>query len=204
MFTRNSHRRTNPSTAQVQALCVKHTSGSVTVCIALSHKSIPSKDHQRSQWRRRTTPRVHTINSTSKQPGTKRIRPRLCNQGSHHTRLASLVARSTTTSNHLRSRKTSIHIILIIQLTYICRNAQYLCLHLQCASAGTRFARYADLQRHIAIVHDRPNLQLVDCSYQGCHRRGEYGFTRKDKMVDHLRDVHKLDIPKRTSGKRSP
>ncbi|KAK4540405.1 hypothetical protein LTR36_009262 [Oleoguttula mirabilis] len=83
-------------------------------------------------------------------------------------------------------------------------NAQYLCLYPQCASAGTGFARYADLQRHVAIVHGRQNLQLVDCSHPGCHRRGEYGFTRKDKMVDHLRDVHKSDIPKRASGKRSP
>ena len=63
------------------------------------------------------------------------------------------------------------------------------------------FGRYADLERHIAIVHNRSTLQLVDCTHPGCHRRGEYGFTRKDKMVEHLRDVHKIDIPKRARGK---
>jgi len=81
------------------------------------------------------------------------------------------------------------------------RPSQYLCLHPQCARTLTGFGRYADLERHIAIVHNRSTLQLVDCTYPGCHRRGEYGFTRKDKMVEHLRDVHKADIPKRARGK---
>ncbi|KAF2765600.1 hypothetical protein EJ03DRAFT_205774 [Teratosphaeria nubilosa] len=88
----------------------------------------------------------------------------------------------------------------------------YPCLYPECAGPaytgtgpfvpGTSFTRHADLQRHIDVVHMRSSLQLVDCPFQDCHRVGKEGFTRKDKMTDHLREVHKLDIPKRQSVKR--
>ncbi|WPH01606.1 Hypothetical protein R9X50_00445400 [Acrodontium crateriforme] len=78
---------------------------------------------------------------------------------------------------------------------------QFVCLYESCVNTGG-FTRYADLQRHVEIIHMRSTLSLFDCQIPGCHRRGEYGFTRKDKMTDHMRDVHKLDIPKRSSGTR--
>ena len=66
------------------------------------------------------------------------------------------------------------------------------------------FARKADLERHMKATHNRDNLELVDCMEPSCHRRGDYGFTRKDKMVEHVREVHKVDIPKRQTNRRSP
>ncbi|TKA63954.1 hypothetical protein B0A55_09506 [Friedmanniomyces simplex] len=80
---------------------------------------------------------------------------------------------------------------------------QYVCLYAQCANARN-FARYADLQRHVQVVHNPETLQRVDCEYPGCHRKGEHGFSRKDKMVDHMREVHKAEIPKRSPGRKSP
>ncbi|KAK5731152.1 hypothetical protein LTR15_001090 [Elasticomyces elasticus] len=81
-------------------------------------------------------------------------------------------------------------------------NGHYMCLYPQCANAGL-FARHADLQRHVQNVHNPETIQWVDCQHPGCHRRGQYGFSRKDKMVEHMREVHKADIPKRSSGARS-
>lgn len=46
-------------------------------------------------------------------------------------------------------------------------------------------------------VHDWNNVQLVNCSEPDCHRRGEYGFAKRDELLDHLREVHGLDLPKR-------
>ncbi|KXS99264.1 hypothetical protein AC578_6210 [Pseudocercospora eumusae] len=73
----------------------------------------------------------------------------------------------------------------------------YYCLYPGCEHGS---ARKADLERHVQVTHLRESLNLVDCQYVGCHRKGKYGFTRKDKMVDHMRDVHKADIPKRKSS----
>ncbi|KAK4626349.1 hypothetical protein CLAFUW4_04712 [Fulvia fulva] len=67
-------------------------------------------------------------------------------------------------------------------------------------------ARKADLERHYSAMHCRDSSALVDCQWAGCHRVGQAGFGRKDKMVEHMRDVHKADIPKRgggTGGRRS-
>ncbi|RMZ33341.1 hypothetical protein D0859_02521 [Hortaea werneckii] len=73
---------------------------------------------------------------------------------------------------------------------------QYPCLHTRCAAGQISFTRYADLQRHINSFHNR---DLVTCTYvdpttgKPCHRRGEYGFTRRDKMIGHMRAVHKVE-----------
>ncbi|KAK0251729.1 hypothetical protein LTS09_013189 [Friedmanniomyces endolithicus] len=83
------------------------------------------------------------------------------------------------------------------------RPQYYVCLYAQCATTG-HFARHADLQRHVQVVHNPESLQRVACEFPGCHRRGQYGFSRKDKMVDHMREVHKAEIPKRSPGRRSP
>ncbi|KAF2163698.1 hypothetical protein M409DRAFT_25885 [Zasmidium cellare ATCC 36951] len=73
----------------------------------------------------------------------------------------------------------------------------YFCLWPNCTYSCSR---NADLQRHYQNVHNRESAPLVDCWVQGCHRRGAYGFTRKDKMVEHVREVHKVDVPKRGSS----
>lgn len=74
---------------------------------------------------------------------------------------------------------------------------EYVCLWQGCSYSCTR---NADLQRHYQNVHNREFATLVDCLVPACHRKGAYGFTRKDKMVDHVREVHKMDIPKRGCG----
>ncbi|KAI7464958.1 hypothetical protein KC351_g15194 [Hortaea werneckii] len=73
---------------------------------------------------------------------------------------------------------------------------QYPCLYTQCQIS---FTRHADLQRHMDIIHNRATLDLVPCTYvdpatgRPCHRQGEYGFTRRDKMIAHMRNVHKVE-----------
>ncbi|KAK3679001.1 hypothetical protein LTR78_001454 [Recurvomyces mirabilis] len=76
--------------------------------------------------------------------------------------------------------------------------AQYICMYDSCRHEG--YCRYADLQRHVDVIHNTSTLNRFNCIVEGCHRVGIYGFTRKDKMVDHLREVHKCDIPKRVNG----
>ncbi|KAF2207295.1 hypothetical protein CERZMDRAFT_51503 [Cercospora zeae-maydis SCOH1-5] len=48
-------------------------------------------------------------------------------------------------------------------------------------------------------MHPAPGSSAAkfDCAVQGCHRKGGYGFGRKDKMIEHLREVHKVEVPKR-------
>ncbi|EMC92136.1 hypothetical protein BAUCODRAFT_159892 [Baudoinia panamericana UAMH 10762] len=75
------------------------------------------------------------------------------------------------------------------------KHGVYYCLYLQCNGQG--FSRYADLQRHTAVIHNPETLERIDCDYPGCLRRGNLGFSRKDKMIDHKREVHKVAIPKR-------
>ncbi|KAK3702266.1 hypothetical protein LTR37_014977 [Vermiconidia calcicola] len=79
---------------------------------------------------------------------------------------------------------------------------QFLCLYDNCIGVG--FARKADLERHVFIQHNRETHKYVDCEFPGCHRRGDYGFTRRDKMVEHLREVHKVDVPKKQGGGSPP
>ncbi|CAK1356503.1 unnamed protein product [Cercospora beticola] len=58
--------------------------------------------------------------------------------------------------------------------------------------------RRADLERHYHAMHPAPGSTVShDCSWPGCHRKGSYGFGRKDKMVEHMREVHKANIPKK-------
>ena len=69
------------------------------------------------------------------------------------------------------------------------------------------FARKADLKRHYDQVHNAAASRTYDCDFPGCHRRGPGqppagGFGRKDKLVEHLREVHGRDIPKRGGGER--
>ena len=81
--------------------------------------------------------------------------------------------------------------------------AHFYCFYEPCAGEGKAFERKADLERHIVAIHARAAGPILDCGHPGCHRRGEYGFARRDKMVEHMRDVHKSDVPRRQSDKRS-
>ncbi|PIB02852.1 hypothetical protein CB0940_12082 [Cercospora beticola] len=76
---------------------------------------------------------------------------------------------------------------------------EYCCLMPNCTYAA---GRKADLERHYRAMHPAPgsSAPMYDCLWQGCHRKGNYGFGRKDKMVDHMREVHKADIPKRSGN----
>lgn len=71
------------------------------------------------------------------------------------------------------------------------QHASFYCFYEPCASKSKSFKLKADLERHIASRHKRASTQLIDCEWPGCHRRGDYGFFRKDKMLQHMRDVHK-------------
>nr|POF01255.1 hypothetical protein CFP56_21203 [Quercus suber] len=98
---------------------------------------------------------------------------------------------------------------------------RFLCLYPSC---NAQHKRHADLARHVQIVHNRATLSLIDCEYDNirkasaaigpsgsggggggggeCSRKGANGFTRRDKMIEHMRDVHKCAIPKRKGGGR--
>jgi hypothetical protein len=75
------------------------------------------------------------------------------------------------------------------------------CFWEPCASQNKAFKRKADLDRHIAAIHTRV-AAMIDCEHPGCHRRSEYGFVRRDRMIEHMRDVHKASISKR--GRKDP
>ncbi|KAF2475517.1 uncharacterized protein BDR25DRAFT_103320 [Lindgomyces ingoldianus] len=70
-----------------------------------------------------------------------------------------------------------------------------------CTSTAN-FTRLADLQRHQSTVHGM-GLPEFPCTVARCTRVGDKGFTRRDHLVEHLRNFHHLDIPKRKAGERS-
>ncbi|KAF8855482.1 hypothetical protein BDZ45DRAFT_804915 [Acephala macrosclerotiorum] len=55
----------------------------------------------------------------------------------------------------------------------------------------TPFRGKADLQRHIDSVHD--NTPKINCPYRTCLSSYEKPFSRKDKLISHLRKVHDTD-----------
>jgi hypothetical protein len=67
----------------------------------------------------------------------------------------------------------------------------------QCLKCPSHFTRCADLNRHYATVHN-PAGPKKDCPRKKCTRVGDNGFTRKDHLMEHLRQYHKdQTIPKR-------
>jgi hypothetical protein len=62
------------------------------------------------------------------------------------------------------------------------------CPHPHCHST---FARLGDLSRH-AKIHSPERHRKYRCWMPGCDRNGR-GFTRRDKLRDHVRRVHGLD-----------
>lgn len=73
------------------------------------------------------------------------------------------------------------------------------CMHDPCFGQGAVFKRKADLERHIETRH---LCRLIDCEYPECHRRGDYGFARKERMIEHMRNVHKVH-PKATKTREN-
>jgi hypothetical protein len=69
-------------------------------------------------------------------------------------------------------------------------------------SSTANFTRLADFQRHQSTVHE-VGTPRYPCTFQDCTRVGDKGFTRRDHLVEHLRNFHHIDIPKRRPGERS-
>ena len=88
---------------------------------------------------------------------------------------------------------------------YRTSSAKYICLYEECDG---EFSRLHDLKRHVATHHPE-EARWIDCKGKGCGRTGKPqpgkekgGFSRLDHYLEHLRKVHKKDIPKgRGSGK---
>ncbi|KAH8703914.1 hypothetical protein BGW36DRAFT_423455 [Talaromyces proteolyticus] len=65
---------------------------------------------------------------------------------------------------------------------------EYMCRHPICN--GRVFTRRGDLYRHERIHQmQRP----YPCNWIGCNRTGQNGFTRRDKLAEHERNVHGID-----------
>lgn len=57
-----------------------------------------------------------------------------------------------------------------------------------CAHCNTTFSRPSDLQRHCLANHGTPRF---NCVVSNCARHTK-GFSRKDKLMDHLRSCHNI------------
>ena len=64
---------------------------------------------------------------------------------------------------------------------------RHYCPHPGC---GASVKHAADLGRHMKKHQDGP--KEYDCPMRGCRRQGVDGFTRKDKLNDHLKAKHKM------------
>ena len=73
-------------------------------------------------------------------------------------------------------------------------NPRYWCDYRACATAAIHFARQADLERHIEKVHHGVKPPSINCQDPSCHRRGVYGFTSKNEMINHMREVDHQDF----------
>lgn len=72
---------------------------------------------------------------------------------------------------------------------------RYPCLMPNCEGV---FTRAADLDRHYTTVHRQGGL--IDCRHVWCGRTGDRGFSRRDHYREHLREVHREDIPRGRQG----
>lgn len=53
------------------------------------------------------------------------------------------------------------------------------------------FKNIGEFNRHYRCVHIKAaKHSKLDCTFEGCYRVGEEGFTRKDNLIQHLRNVH--------------
>ncbi|MCJ1232826.1 hypothetical protein MMC14_000780 [Varicellaria rhodocarpa] len=74
----------------------------------------------------------------------------------------------------------------------------YPCVFPGCPSQA-QFKRLADLERHQNTVHFP---KFIDCPLKWCGRTGKHGFTRKDHLKGHMREVHMKDIAKKSKQER--
>lgn len=81
------------------------------------------------------------------------------------------------------------------------RTRTWTCDISSCTSSAN-FTRLADLQRHQSTVHGVGTPEYP-CMVPQCNRVADKGFTRRDHLVEHLRNFHHMDIPKRRPGERS-
>ncbi|KAH8723376.1 hypothetical protein GQ44DRAFT_620444 [Phaeosphaeriaceae sp. PMI808] len=81
------------------------------------------------------------------------------------------------------------------------RTRTWTCDIASCTSSAN-FTRLADLQRHQSTVHG-VGAPEFPCTVPHCNRIADKGFTRRDHLVEHLRNFHHMDIPKRRPGERS-
>lgn len=51
-------------------------------------------------------------------------------------------------------------------------------------------------RRHYKTHLPASQSPKLDCTFEGCDRVGQEGFSRKDNLIQHLRRVHHQDIPK--------
>ncbi|EFR02728.1 hypothetical protein MGYG_05727 [Nannizzia gypsea CBS 118893] len=72
---------------------------------------------------------------------------------------------------------------------------RFICLYKNCEGS---FSRVADLSRHQKSIHFPTK---TDCPKSGCNRKGFYGFTREDHLIEHLRQYHREQLAKRTSNR---
>lgn len=56
------------------------------------------------------------------------------------------------------------------------------------------FSRKADVARHVRSAHEG---RYIDCPRKNCVRKGDLGFTRNDHLVEHRRQFHMENIPKK-------
>jgi hypothetical protein len=61
-----------------------------------------------------------------------------------------------------------------------------------CTICPTTFARASDLHRHMSSMHNMGPQVLHLCSVPGCPKSVAPGYSRRDKVVEHLRKVHGL------------
>ena len=56
------------------------------------------------------------------------------------------------------------------------------------------FNRYNDRERHEETHYTTGKIKFFECPELGCNRKGEWGFNRRDKIVDHIRAKHKRSV----------
>jgi hypothetical protein len=106
---------------------------------------------------------------------------------------------SQTAMSHLLVRvmwQTASRVPQTLLRTGVAARSTYECLFPECARSRTTFTRKVDLERHYSVKHDRTALRLIDCEVSSCERRGDYGFTSRDKMIQHMRNHQRPRPPK--------
>ena len=69
------------------------------------------------------------------------------------------------------------------------------CPEPNCVFKADIYNGWDGFMRHTRSKHCK-KIPEFSCPLAWCNRRGDKGFTRKDKLTNHLRSVHKRDIPK--------